>query len=183
MLGDSLSAGYGLPPGEAFPDVLQSILREKGYDVDVQNAGVSGDTAADGLARLDWSVGPDAQAVILELGANDMLRGLDPRQMKQSLSNMLARLRSRNVPVLLAGMYASPSLGADYDVRFRAVYPALAGQFQIPLYPFFLEGVAGHPDLQLKDGMHPNAEGVKRMVDGILPAVERFLDRITARAR
>jgi acyl-CoA thioesterase-1 len=172
VLGDSLSAGYNLGPGEGFTDQLQKALAAKGHDVAVVNAGVSGDTAAAGLARLDWSVGPDAQAVIVELGANDMLRGFDPDQTRAALDAILTRLNERKLPVLLAGMRAAPNLGPDFAQRFDALYPDLAAKHGAVLYPFFLDGVAAQPELLLADGMHPNAGGIAVIVEKILPAVE-----------
>lgn len=172
VLGDSLSAGYGLGPGEGFTDQLQKALAAKGLDVTVVNAGVSGDTAAGGLARLDWSVDPDARAVIVELGANDMLRGFDPDQPRQALDAILTRLGERKLPVLLVGMRAAPNLGPDYAKRFDGLYPDLAAKHGAMLYPFFLDGVAAEQDLLLADGMHPNAAGIAVIVEKILPAVE-----------
>lgn len=172
VLGDSLSAGYNLGPGEGFTDQLQKALVAKGLDVTVVNAGVSGDTAAGGLARLDWSVGPDAGAVIVELGANDMLRGFDPDQPRAALDAILTRLNERKLPVLVAGMRAAPNLGPDYASRFDGLYPALAEKHGAMLYPFFLDGVAAQPALLLADGMHPNADGIAVIVEKILPAVE-----------
>ena len=174
-LGDSLTAGYGLPPGQAFPDVLARALKAKGWDVEVVNAGVSGDTAADGLARFDWSVPEDANAIIVELGANDMLRGADPAATEVTLSHILAKARDAHMAILLAGMRAAPNYGVDYQRRFDAIYPALAEKFGVTLYPFFLEGVAGDQALQLSDGLHPNRAGVERIVEGILPSVEAVL--------
>ncbi|HEV7284777.1 MAG TPA: arylesterase [Kaistia sp.] len=172
VLGDSLSAGYGLGPGEGFTDQLQKALTAKGLDVAVVNAGVSGDTAGGGLARLDWSVGPDAEAVIVELGANDMLRGLDPAVPRQALDTILTRLGERKLPVLLAGMRAAPNLGPDYAQRFDSLYPDLAAKHGAMLYPFFLDGVVADSGLLLEDGMHPNASGIAIIVEKILPAVE-----------
>jgi acyl-CoA thioesterase-1 len=177
-LGDSLTAGYGLPPGQAFPDVLARALKAKGWDVEVVNAGVSGDTAADGLARFDWSVPANADALIVELGANDMLRGADTTATEVTLSHILGKARDAHLATLLAGMVAAPNYGEDYKQRFDAIYPELAKKFDLTLYPFFLEGVAGHPDLQLSDGLHPNRQGVERIVEGILPAVETVLATI-----
>ena len=174
-LGDSLTAGYGLPAGQAFPDVLARALKAKGWDVEVVNAGVSGDTAADGLARFDWSVPEDANAIIVELGANDMLRGADPAATEVTLSHILAKARDAHMAILLAGMRAAPNYGVDYQRRFDAIYPALAEKFGVTLYPFFLEGVAGDQALQLSDGLHPNRAGVERIVEGILPSVEAVL--------
>ena len=176
-LGDSLTAGYGLPPGKAFVDKLQTALRSKGWDVTVVNAGVSGDTAADGLARYDWAVPADADALIVELGANDMLQGLPPEETKKALAAILGRARAGRLPVLLAGMRAAPNLGADYDRAFDAIYPALADQYGAVFYPFFLDGVAGDPKLNQEDGLHPTAAGVAAIVAQILPSVEELLER------
>jgi len=141
----------------------------------VANAGVSGDTSSGGLARLDWSVPDGTRLVILELGANDMLRGVAPDIAEKNLDAMLAKLKQRNIPVLLAGMRAAPNLGADYQKTFDAIYPKLAAKYAVPLYPFFLDGVAGHPDLQLEDGLHPNPKGVDVIVERILPVVEKAI--------
>ena len=177
-LGDSLSAGLGLPPGQAFPDRLQASLRAKGWDVDVVNAGVSGDTARDGLARYDWAVPPGADALIVEFGANDMLRGLPPEATKKALSAILDRARAARLAVLIAGMRAAPNLGADYGRDFDSIYLALAKAYDAELYPFFLEGVAADPKLNQKDGLHPNADGVDVIVDRMLPSVEALLRRV-----
>jgi acyl-CoA thioesterase-1 len=174
-LGDSLTAGYGLPQTAAFPVVLERALRARGHNVEVVNAGVSGDTAAGGLDRLDWSVADGTDGVILELGANDMLRGLDPAATQRSLEAIVTRLKTRGIPVMLAGMYASRNLGPDYVQRFDPIYRDIAGRHGLVLYPFFLEGVAGQPQLNLPDGLHPTAQGVERIVNAILPTVERFL--------
>jgi acyl-CoA thioesterase I len=181
-LGDSLTAGYQLAPTDAFPAKLQAALRAKGYDVEVVNAGVSGDTAANGLARLDWSVPAETDAVIVELGANDMLRGLDPARTRATLAEILARLRARGLPVLLAGMRASPNLGPDYVAAFDAIYPDLAGQYGALLYPFFLDGVALDQAYTLPDGLHPTARGVDVIVARILPSVEALMSRARPRA-
>lgn len=173
--GDSLMAGYGLGPGESFPEKLETALRAKGHDVVIANAGVSGDTSSGGLSRLDWSVPDGTRLVILELGANDMLRGIPPDVTESNLDAMLSRLKERNIPVLLAGMLAAPNLGPDYGAAFNALYPRLAEKYGVPLYPFFLEGVAADPKLLLEDGMHPNAAGIDRMVQGILPMVESIV--------
>ena len=180
-LGDSLTAGYLLPADAAFPAALETALRRAGFRVSIVNAGVSGDTAEDGLARLDWSVPDDADGVILELGANDMLRGLDPARTRQTLDAILARLAARHIKVMIAGMRASPSLGADYGRAFDAIYPALAAKYQAPLYPFFLQGVAGNKSLELADGLHPNRAGVATIVAQILPLAERFVRSVGAR--
>jgi acyl-CoA thioesterase-1 len=177
-LGDSLTAGYGLPGNAALPAVLERALKERGHDVEIVNAGVSGDTAAGGLERLDWSVPENARGVILALGANDMLRGLDPAQTRRTLDTIVTRLKARNVEVLLAGMYASRNLGPDYVARFDSIYPDLAKKHGLILYPFYLDGVAGQRNLNLPDGIHPNAEGVRTMVERMLPTVETFLARL-----
>ncbi|MBA8906365.1 arylesterase [Aminobacter ciceronei] len=171
--GDSLMAGYGLNPGESFPEKLEKALRNNGHDVVITNAGVSGDTTSGGLSRLDWSVPDGTQLVILELGANDMLRGIDPALVEQNLDKMLARLRERKIEVLLAGMVAAPNLGHAYGEQFGRIYPRLAEKYGVTLYPFFLDGVAGDPKLLLEDGMHPTAEGIDRMVAKALPTVEK----------
>ena len=173
--GDSLMAGYNLGPGEGFTDRLQAALRAGGHDVTVENAGVSGDTTSGGLSRLDWSVPDGTQLVILELGANDMLRGIAPETTEKNLDAMMERLKTRNIAMLLAGMRAAPNLGEDYARAFDSIYPRLAEKYGVPLYPFFLDGVAGNPELQLEDGMHPNARGIDKMVEAILPTVEKTL--------
>jgi acyl-CoA thioesterase I len=180
-LGDSLTAGYGLPGEAAFPAVLERALRAKGYAVSIANAGVSGDTTSGGLARLDWSVPDGTDGVILELGANDMLRGIDPNIPRRALDEILARLRERGIPVLLTGMYASRNLGAEYVARFEAIFPDLAKKYGVPLYPFFLDGVAGVRELALPDGLHPTAKGVQVIVERILPTVEGFVAQLAAR--
>ncbi len=179
--GDSLTAGYGLPQAAAFPVMLQQALRRDGYDVSVVDAGVSGNTAADGLARLDWSLKDGADGVILELGANDMLRGLDPDHTREVLDQIIAALEARHIKVLIAGMLATPSLGAEYQKAFDKIFPELAAEHRAPLYPFFLKGVSGHPDLTLADGLHPNEAGVETIVAGILPTVEAFLTTMPRR--
>ncbi len=179
--GDSLTAGYLLPADKAFPAVLQTALRKDGFNVSVVNAGVSGDTASDGLARLDWALADGADAVILELGANDMLQGTDPAVTRKALEKILAQLKARHIKVLIAGMQATPSLGKDYTKAFDRIYPELAAKYQAPLYPFFLDGVATHKNLTLADGLHPNAAGVERIVNGLLPQVEALLRAIGAK--
>jgi len=178
VLGDSLSAGLGLPASAAFPARLQKILETKGIKVDMINAGVSGDTASGGRDRLDWSVPEGTQAVILELGANDALRGTDPAVTRAALNDMLTRLKARKIAVLLCGMVAPPNYGSDYAARFNAIYPDLAKSLGVPLYPFFLEGVAADAKLNQADGLHPTAEGVDVIVKNILPSVEAFLGAI-----
>lgn len=180
--GDSLTAGLGLSPAEAFPARLEAALRERGHDVRVVNAGVSGDTASGGLARLDWAVGEDADGVIVELGANDALRGIDPAVTGVALDAILTRLAQRNVAVLLAGMRAPPNMGADYAARFDAIYPALAEKHGVLLYPFFLDGVAAEAPLNQPDGIHPNAQGVAAIVEAMTPYVEQLIARIRARS-
>lgn len=180
--GDSLTAGFGLAPGEGFTDRLQTALRAKGYDVAVANAGVSGDTSSGGLARLDWSVPDGTKLVILEIGANDMLRGIDPQMVEDNLDKMLARLKERNIPVLLAGMLAAPNLGHAYGEAFGTLYPRLAEKYDAAFYSFFLDGVAGNPALQLEDKMHPNAKGIDVIVERILPAVEKAIKALPARS-
>ena len=179
-LGDSLSAGYGLESPEAFTGALQAALVARGHDVVIVNAGVSGDTASDGLARVDWSVGEDAGAVIVELGANDALRGVDPAITRDALDRLLARLGERGLPVLLAGMRAPPNLGADYAAAFDPMYRDLAEKHGAVLYPFFLDGVAAEASLNQADGIHPNAAGVAVIVERMVPAVEALIAEATA---
>ncbi len=173
--GDSLSAGYQLPADAAFPAVLQAALRKDGFDVAVSNAAVSGDTTQGGLERLDWSVPDGTDLAIVELGANDMLRGIDPDVTAKNLDAIVKGLQTRHIKVLLAGMFAATELDADYKGRFNGLYPSLAHHYAVPLYPFFLAGIIGHPELHLADGLHPNAAGVKTIVAGILPSVEETL--------
>ena len=179
VLGDSLSAGLGLSASAAFPARLQKSLQTKDIAVDIINAGVSGDTSSGGRDRLDWSVPEGTEAVILELGANDALRGIDPKLTRSALTDILTRLKARGVAVLLCGMVAPPNYGSDYSARFNAIYPDLAKSFGVPLYPFFLEGVAADAKLNQADGLHPTAEGVDVIVRNILPAVEAFLGAIS----
>ncbi|MBZ9773092.1 arylesterase [Mesorhizobium sp. CO1-1-8] len=173
--GDSLMAGFGLGPDQGFTDRLQAALAAKGHDVTVANAGVSGDTTSGGLARLDWSVPDGTQLVILELGANDMLRGVSPDITRKNLDEMLSKLKQRKIAVLLAGMRAAPNLGPDYQRAFDAIFPDLAKKYDVALYPFFLDGVASQPGMQLEDGLHPSARGVDQMVERILPTVEKVI--------
>lgn len=179
VLGDSLSAGLGLSASAAFPVRLQKALQANGIAVDMINAGVSGDTSSGGRDRLDWSVPEGTEAVIIELGANDALRGVDPKVTRSALTDILTRLKARNIAVLLCGMVAPPNYGADYSARFNAIYPDIARQFGVPLYPFFLEGVAAEARLNQADGLHPTAEGVDVIVKNILPTVQAFLGEIT----
>ncbi len=171
VLGDSLTAGYGLAEEEAFPAQLEQALFAAGIGVRVINAGISGDTSAGGAARLEWSLADHPDLVILALGANDALRGLSPDQTRINLAAIITRLQERQIDVLLAGMLAPRNMGEDYYNSFDKIYPELAQEFAIPLYPFFLEGVAGKPELNLADGIHPNPAGVRVMVEGILPLV------------
>jgi len=173
--GDSLTAGYQLPPNEAFPAQLETLSKSKGLDVIITNAGVSGDTTADGLARLDWSVPDGTDGVILALGANDALRGLSPEDSAKNLDAMLVRLSERKIPVVLAGIVAPPNMGADYETRFNAIYAELAKKHGVALYPFLLDGVALDSKLKLEDGMHPNGAGTKMMAEKIFPTFENFL--------
>jgi acyl-CoA thioesterase I len=174
-LGDSLTAGYGLPDKDGFVPQLQAALTAKGNPVEIQNAGVSGDTTSDGLARLDWSVPQGTDAVILELGANDMLRGVDPKLARANLEKMLAAIKAKGAAILLAGMKASGNYGDAYKARFDAIYPGLASALSLPLYPFFLEGLDKDAALLQSDGLHPSAEGVGRIVAGVAPSVEESL--------
>lgn len=174
-LGDSLTAGYLLPEADAFPAVLERALRADGADVRVINAGVSGDTATSGLDRLDWSVPDEAKAAIVELGANDALRGVDPRVTEAALDAIVKRLRARGVAVLLAGMASPRNNGADYVKAFDGIYPKIAARHSVPLYPFFLDGVIDRPDLKLADQLHPNPAGVRVIVERILPSVRALI--------
>ena len=180
-LGDSLTAGLGLPQDEAFPAMLERALKGRGHDVKVVNAGVSGDTAGAGLARLDWALPADASAVIIELGANDALQGLPPEATKAALDQIITRIKARGLPILLAGMEAPRNMGKEYVEAFGAIYPELAQKYDLVLYPFFLDGVAMEKSLTLEDGMHPNAQGVARIVDGITAKVEELLARVAAK--
>ncbi|WP_417671290.1 arylesterase [Roseibium sp.] len=180
VLGDSLSAGYQLPPGEAFPDQLQTALNARGHTVEVVNAGVSGDTSSGGRSRLDWSVGPDVKAVILELGANDMLRGIPPEKTRENISAIVESLSGRGVAVLVAGMMAQRNLGDEYAAEFDPIFADVAKSNDALFYPFFLEGVALNPELNLADGMHPNGEGVSVIVENMLPLVEQLLTRASS---
>ena len=175
VLGDSLSAGFGLSAADAFPTKLQKALKNKGIDVDMVNAGVSGDTTSGGRDRLDWSVPEGTDGVILELGANDALRGTDPSVTRAALSDIVSRLNARGIAVLLCGMLAPPNYGPDYAARFDRIYPDIAKSLGVALYPFFLDGVAAEAKLNQPDGIHPTAEGVDIIVARIMPAVEAFL--------
>lgn len=179
--GDSLMAGFGLSAQAAFPARLEAALRAKGVAADVANAGVSGDTATAGLARLDWSIPDGTDAVIVELGANDMLRGVDPKVTRKALDTILQRLRERGVAVLLCGMRAAPNLGDDYVRAFEAVFADLARKYDVVFYPFFLEGIAAQAKFSLRDGLHPNEAGVDAIVAGIMPKAEALVARVRAR--
>ncbi|WP_417769346.1 arylesterase [Stappia sp.] len=179
-LGDSLSAGYQLPAEAAFPVQLEAALRARGHEVEVVNAGVSGDTTSGGLARLDWSVGEDADAVIVELGANDALRGLPVASARSNLEAIVSRLRARGLPVLVAGMRAPRNLGPDYVEAFDAMFGEIADAHDALLYPYFLEGIPMSAETVLPDGIHPTAKGVALIVEGILPRVEELIARARA---
>lgn len=181
--GDSLMAGYQLPAEDAYPVRLEAALKAKGIDVAIANAGVSGDTSQAGLARVDWSVPDSTDGVILELGANDALRGVAPEDTEKNIEAIIVRLKERGIAVFLAGMVAPPNMGSDYAARFNPIYPRLAEKHGLPLYPFFLDGVAGQGALQLEDGMHPNPQGVGIMVEKSLPAVEGFLNTISSQTK
>ena len=174
-LGDSLTAGWGVAAGDAFPAKLERALDRNGVAAQVINAGVSGDTASGGLARLDWSVPDGIDAVIVELGANDALRGIDPAVTRAALEQVLRRLQERRLPVLLCGMRAPPNMGSDYVRRFDAIYPELASRYGVLLYPFFLEEVAADPALNQGDGLHPTAAGIDVIVRRIVPKVEELI--------
>jgi acyl-CoA thioesterase I len=180
-LGDSLTAGWGVSPDDAFPVRLAQALRRRGYDVTIENFGISGDTTAGGLARLDAVIDAKPDGVLLELGANDALRAVPPAQARANLDAMLARLSQAGIPVLLCGMRSLANYGRDYAAAFEAIYPDLAGRYGAVLDPFFLDGVVGRPDLNQPDGLHPNAAGVTVIVDRILPVAETFLQRLGAK--
>lgn len=179
-LGDSLTAGYNLPAQDGFVRALETALAKNGHAVEISDAGVSGDTASGGLSRLDWAVPDGTDAVIVELGANDALRGVDPAVTREALSEIIARLIDRNIEILLAGMLAPPNMGPEYTEAFNAIYPDLAETGDVVFYSFFLDGVAGQPGLNLSDGMHPNAKGVDVIVERILPAVEKLIAKVKA---
>jgi acyl-CoA thioesterase I len=177
-LGDSLTAGYNLPASAAFPVKLERALRAKGHMVEVANAGVSGDTASGGLARLDWSVPDGTSGVIVELGANDMLRGIDPKVTQRALDEIVRRLTERRIAVLIAGMRAIPNLGITFAGDFEPIYRELASKYDALLYPFFLDGVVGDAKLNQRDGLHPTAAGIDVIVGGILPKAEELIARV-----
>ncbi len=181
--GDSLTAGYGLQSSDSFSVKLQKTLKKRGYNVSVINSGVSGDTTAGGLARLDWAIGNDIDGIIVELGANDALRGIPPASTRASLEQILERLKKRKLDILLTGMLAPPNLGPDYGKAFNAIFPDLAAKYNLVFYPFFLEKVAGIRSLNQADGLHPTARGVEIIVQNILPKVELLLKIIDERRR
>ncbi|THF50156.1 acyl-CoA thioesterase-1 [Agrobacterium vitis] len=173
-LGDSLMAGYQLQGDESLTSQLEKALHDKGLNVSIGNAGVSGDTSEGGLARVDWSVPDGTDGVILELGANDALRGIAPEATEKNLATIIEKLQARKIKVLLVGMIAPPNMGGDYAKRFNGIYKRLADQYKVPLYPFILDGVVTDPSLKLSDGMHPNAKGVAVMVQHMLPIMQSF---------
>ena len=180
-LGDSLSAGYQLPAQDAFPVQLERALRARGLAVEVANAGASGDTSSGGLARLDWSVPDGTDAVMVELGANDMLRGIDPKVTRAALEQIVSRLKQRGIEVMLCGMLAAPNYGEDYAKAFNAIYPELASANNLVFYPFFLEGIAADAKLNQRDGLHPTESGVDTIVTRITPKVEELIARVRAK--
>jgi acyl-CoA thioesterase I len=173
--GDSLMSGFELPVQDSFTAQLEKALKDKGVNITIANAGVAGETTSDGLSRLDWSVPDGTDLVILEFGANDALRGISPEISEKNLADIIEKLKQRNIQVILAGMLAPPNMGGDYEGKFNAIFPRLAEKFNVPLYPFFMEGVATERSLQLQDGMHPNAKGVARMVEGFMPVMEKTI--------
>ncbi|HEX3498149.1 MAG TPA: arylesterase [Stellaceae bacterium] len=178
--GDILTAGLGLPAGEAFPVRMQARLAADGYQVQIANGGVSGDTTAGGLARLDWALADKPDAVLVEFGANDMLRGIDPKVTYDNLDKIMARIEQSGAKILLLGMKAASNWGREYQESFDAIYPALAAKYHVPLYPFFLDGVATDATLNQADGLHPNPQGVALIVERVAPYLERLLDRPAA---
>ncbi|MEM7291368.1 MAG: arylesterase, partial [Pseudomonadota bacterium] len=172
-------AGYQLNNGEGFTDQLQQSLVALGHDIEIVNAGVSGDTSSGGLSRLDWSVQDGTDFVILELGANDALRGISPQITRKNIEEMIVGLKARDIDVLLVGMLAPPNMGDDYASAFNPIYPELAEKYELLLYPFFLDGVLTEPDKLLSDGIHPNPDGVKTMVEKFLPIISTYLDAET----
>jgi acyl-CoA thioesterase-1 len=176
-IGDSLTAGYGLPQQDAFPVQLQAALEGKGFDVKIENAGVSGDTSTGGLQRLDWALASNPDVVILELGANDALRGIEPVITRRNLDQIISKIKDHNIPIFFTGMRAPPNMGADYQKEFDEIFPALARKHDVTLYPFFLEGVASIEDLNQDDAIHPNKKGVAIIVDNMLPSLIKFLQQ------
>lgn len=182
-LGDSLMAGYQLPATDSYTAQLEKALKDKGLDIVIENAAVSGDTTSGGLARADWSVPDGTDGVILELGANDALRGIAPEDSEKNLDAMLTRFKERGIAVMLVGMLAPPNMGEDYAARFNPVYKRLAEKYDVLLYPFFLDGVVTEERLKLSDGMHPTGEGVGVMVSHSLPIVEKFVALISEKKK
>lgn len=180
--GDSLTAGFNLSQSQAFPAKLEAALKARGHNVSITNAGVSGDTTSGGLARLDWSIPQDTQAVILELGANDVLRGIPPALTRKNLEQMVERLRARKIEILLAGMKAPPNMGGEYTAAYDAIYDEIAKKNELVYYPFFLDGIIGQAKLNLKDGMHPSVAGVDEIVKRILPTAEKLIERVKQRS-
>jgi acyl-CoA thioesterase-1 len=178
VFGDSLAAGFGLPEAQAFPTRLEATLKDRGHKVRIINAGVSGDTSAGGKSRLDWTLSDKPQIIIIELGANDALRGMDPAQTEANLDDIIGRAKASGAKVLLAGMLAPPNWGRAYQQQFDGIYPRLAKKHDVPLYPFFLEGVAMDPKLNQQDGIHPSAAGVEIIVQKILPSVEALVKQV-----
>lgn len=181
--GDSLMAGYELSAGDAYPAKLEAALKKDGIAAVITNGAVSGDTSADGLSRLDWTIPDGTDAVLLELGANDALRGLSPADTRRNLDAMITRLKERRIAVMLFGMLAPPNMGKDFSTAFNAIYPDLAKAHDVPLYPFFLDAIVTESGLKLADGMHPNPKGVDRMVEQTLPAVKTFISTLKLRAK
>ena len=179
--GDSLLAGFGLRANESFPAQLEIALKKRGHEVEIVNAGVSGDTTSGGVSRLDWSIADGTQAVILVLGANDMLRGMEPELARKNLDEMIKRLKARKIEVLIGGMRAAPNLGADYAAKFDSIYAGLAKEHDVLIYPFFLDGVAGQRELNMNDGIHPTPKGVSLIVERIMPSVESLIERVKKR--
>ncbi|WP_025899963.1 arylesterase [Sneathiella glossodoripedis] len=175
--GDSLTAGYGLSQQDAFPVQLQAALNKKGFDVTIENAGVSGDTSTGGLQRLDWALSGNPHAVILELGANDALRGIEPSVTRKNMEAIITKIQAKNIPVFLTGMKAPPNMGNKYQEEFDSIFPDLANKYDIALYPFFLEGVAAVEDLNQEDAIHPNKDGVAVIVQNMLPSLIKFLQQ------
>ena len=178
--GDSLFAGYGLRPSQSFPTQLQKALKERGHNVVVDNAGVSGDTSAAGLARIAWAIGDDADAVIVEFGANDALRGIDPKVTRENMQKIVAKLNAKRIPTLLTGMRSPANWGENYSEEFDAIFPDLAKEHALLFYPFFLDGVIFDSKLNQQDGIHPNAKGVAAIVKSILPQVEELIGKAEA---
>ena len=182
-LGDSLTAGLGLPQSESFPEKLEATLKAQGRNVTMVNAGVSGDTVSAALDRLDWALPPNTSAVIVELGGNDALQGIPSAEIETSLAKIIERVKAKGLPVLIAGMESPRNMGKDYVDQFHAIYRDLAERYGALLYPFFLDGVALDPGLMQEDGIHPNAKGVDRIVQGILPKVDELLTQVENRRR